>query len=149
MNLRNLALVALVSLVASVAHAGSISWSLSASHTAQAGVYSQPFGGVIAPDSGNPFCGICGGCCGTVAVQVTIKHPSQAQIQPYMNLNGNGMTLTSTVTQGDGSLRFTFEGYAAQNNPTVSLHVKSNSGANIVIAPASGHVLSLTAGNGY
>lgn len=142
----------LFTLAASVpANAGTMTpWSLSAPWTAPAGVYNQPFAGYIAPPTGNFICGNFP-VCHFAFVQVTIKHPQQAQIQPYVNLQGAYLPQQGVETLPDGSLRYTFHGPGPTDTqtPIFSVHVKSNSGAGIVIDPALGHVLGVGAGNAY
>lgn len=129
------------------ANAGQISWSLSSSWTAPTS-YDQVWGDYVPNDGNSQFCSICSGCCDIVFVTVTLRHPQQSQLSVYVNVNGNGVSLTSTP-QEDGSVKY--EGsYSASINPTVSLHLKSNSGSSIVIDPSTcGTMLSITASNGH
>jgi hypothetical protein len=138
-------------LAAPLADAGTMApWTLSAPWTALNGVYNQPMAAYIQPTQGNQFCSVAAGYCDVAFVVVTIRHPSQAQIQPYVNLQGNGMTLNSTETLADGSLRYQFQGVGnGSSTPVFSVHVKSNSGADIVINPAAGHLLKVEAANSY
>ena len=130
-----------------LAKAGELKWSPVSSITIPT-TYIQVWGNTIPVTENITFCSTCG-CCNTVNVTVFLRHPQQGKLSVYVNVNGNGMTLTSTP-QSDGSLKFEGTYTASGANPTVSLHLKSNSGSSLVLDPvACGVMLSITAINGH